>query len=73
MPSSVSLHRLRVLTNRATRARSWLRTMAKQSGLLQLALCALTIYTMFLMWGLLQEKSMSSATDASHQHGVLDG
>lgn len=47
--------------------------MAKQSGLLQLALCALTIYTMFLMWGLLQEKSMSSATDASHQHGVLDG
>lgn len=34
--------------------------MAKPSGLLQLALCALTIYTMFLLWGLLQEKSRFS-------------
>jgi len=31
--------------------------MAGRSGILQLALCALTIYTMFLLWGLLQEKS----------------
>lgn len=33
--------------------------MAKRTGLVQLALCALTIYAMFLVWGLLQEKSAS--------------
>ena len=37
--------------------RPFLVLMAGRSGILQLALCALTIYTMFLLWGLLQEKS----------------
>lgn len=27
-----------------------------RNGIAQLALCALAIYTMFLLWGLLQEK-----------------
>ncbi|WFC95728.1 UDP-galactose transporter [Malassezia brasiliensis] len=35
--------------------------MAKRTGLVQLALCALTIYAMFLVWGLLQEKITSTA------------
>ncbi|KAI3617886.1 hypothetical protein CBS9595_003795 [Malassezia furfur] len=34
--------------------------MAKRTGLVQLALCALTIYAMFLVWGLLQEKSATA-------------
>lgn len=33
-----------------------------RNGIVQLALCAVTIYTMFLVWGLLQEKSACSHT-----------
>ncbi|WFD32460.1 UDP-galactose transporter [Malassezia sp. CBS 17886] len=44
--------------------------MASQNGALQLGACALAIYTMFLIWGLLQEKITSTVYRSGD--GLLD-
>lgn len=51
---------------------------AERSSLSKLVLCALSVYTMFLVWGLLQEKSACQAassqlTTRSYQHDLPDG
>ena len=45
--------------------------MSAHNGVLQLLLCAAAIYTMFLLWGLLQEKSAFDAYESLVQHIAL--